>query len=261
MGGIGEILDRLRPHVQRTMGVFGTPGLALALTSRRATLGVETFGAANLDSGAPVAPSTLFEIGSIGKSFTAAVLMQLAEEGAADLHAAVSAYLPWFSVRSRFVEPITLHHLLTHTGGLVRGADITSDSLFDVWAVGRTETGSPPGVRFHYSNVGYRVLGAVLEAVTGQPYPELIRTRVLERVGMSGSERAQAERRRQPIDHLSRLDTIAAPEHGDRQRVGDQKASERERQADGENDEDSKLRERDPGRQAAFGLCYPKFAG
>ncbi len=146
------------------------------------------YGHADVGAGRPVAPNTLFEIGSIGKAFTACCVLQLVEEGRLDLDAPVATYLPWFAVRSSFDAPITVHHLLTHTAGITRGADITSNSLFDVWSLRHTEATLAPGSRFWYSNVGYRVVGAVLEAVEGRPYAEILRERVLDRIGMPDSE-------------------------------------------------------------------------
>src|SRR5437870_4756333 len=161
--------------------------MALAVTDRERTLAVRTYGFAELALRRPVTPETLFQIGSIGKSFTACALLQLVDEGRVDLHVPVTEYLPWFEVRTRF-QPITLHHLLTHSAGIVAGSDITSDSLFDVWALRHTETGSAPGELFWYSNVGYRVIGAVLEAVEGRAYADILRARVLEPCAMSSTE-------------------------------------------------------------------------
>jgi CubicO group peptidase (beta-lactamase class C family) len=173
--------------VRDLMTAYGAPGAAVAVTDRDRTLAVRTYGFAEIAARSPVLPETLFEIGSIGKSFTAACLMQLAEEGRVDLRVPVTDYLPWFAVRSRFA-PITLHHLLTHTAGIITGSDITSDSRFDVWALRESEAGAPPGERFQYSNVGYRVLGFVLEEIEGRPYGEILRSRVLEPSGMSATE-------------------------------------------------------------------------
>src|SRR5205823_4186017 len=63
-------------------------------------------------------------------------------------------------------------------------------SPFEVWALREMEATMPPGSRFWYSNLGYRVVGAVLEAVDGRPYPEIVRDRVLRPVGMHRSEPA-----------------------------------------------------------------------
>src|SRR4051794_31944425 len=147
--------------VEQTMEEHATPGIALAITSREQLLSTRTYGYANNETRAPVTDETLFEIGSIGKSFTAICLLQLAEEGVVDLHAPVTSYLQWFSVRSEH-EPITLHHLLTHTAGLIRGSDFSPDPRFEVWAL-RDSLAVAPGDKARYSNAGYKVLGLVLE--------------------------------------------------------------------------------------------------
>ncbi len=134
----------------------------------------------------PSHSTTLFEIGSIGKTFTSLALLQLREEGLVDLHAPVTRYLPWFEIRTEY-EPITLHHLLTHTAGIVEGPDLSSDSRFDVWALRESEAGAP-GAHFHYSNVGYRVLGCVLEDVTGKEYAQIVRERIFDPLGLTAAD-------------------------------------------------------------------------
>jgi CubicO group peptidase (beta-lactamase class C family) len=159
----------------------GLPGMAVAVVDGD---GRSTFtGKGWADLGRrPIQEDTLFEVGSIGKTFTAVLAVELL-----DLSARVTEYLPWFEVRSDY-DPIRIEHLLTHSAGLIKGADITADSCFDVWALRETETGFAPGERFSYSNVGYRVLGYALEAATGTPYPELLRTHILEPLGLESTE-------------------------------------------------------------------------
>ncbi len=180
------IRSRLDAAVEATMRQDGTPGLAIALTDRERLLMVGTYGFADLAARTPVRPETLFEIGSISKSFLAIILLQMAEAGAVDLRAPVTRYLPWFAVQSDYA-PITLHHLLTHTAGIIAGTDFSPDARAEVWALRLTETGGPPGQRFHYSNVGYKALGLVVSAVTGTPYPRLVRDRILDPLGMADS--------------------------------------------------------------------------
>ena len=158
----------------------------MAITDRERTIHTATFGFAELESATPLDPGYLFEIGSIGKSFTAIVLLQLASEGRLDIHAPVARYLPWFEVQSDF-EPITLHHLLCHSAGITRGTDFPADPRYEVWALRYTRAGTPPGERFHYSNAGYKALGLIAEAVTGQTYAELVRERILDPLGMRGT--------------------------------------------------------------------------
>ena len=136
-------------------------GISIGLTLEDESFGVLTDGYANVESREPVRGDHLFQVGSIGKSFTAIALLQLHEEGRLDLQAPVTEYLPWFSVRSEF-DPITIHHLLTHTSGLYTGMEIAPDGAFDVWALREEETGFAPGTSFNYSNLGYRTLGFVL---------------------------------------------------------------------------------------------------
>jgi CubicO group peptidase (beta-lactamase class C family) len=177
--------------VQTEMERSRQPGLTLGLTDQDSTLVIRTYGFAELASRQPVTPETLFEIGSIGKTFTAVAILQLVDEGRIDLEAPVDRYLPWFVVPQQAGHPpITIAHLLSHTAGLVAGIDGTPEAAFQVWSLRDLPTFSAPGERFHYSNVGYKALGLVLEAVEGRPYREVIRARILDPLGMSATEPA-----------------------------------------------------------------------
>lgn len=177
------MIERIDTFVRDLLAADGTPAIAIALTDRERTIHVAAHGMANIEAGLPATPEHLFEIGSISKSFAAVVVLQLADEGLLDLHAPVTEYIPWFDVRSDF-EPITLHHLLTHTAGLVSGSLGFLDGRAEVWALRRTQASTPPGAYFHYSNVGYEAIGLAVSAVTGMPFHEALRRRVLEPLGM-----------------------------------------------------------------------------
>jgi CubicO group peptidase (beta-lactamase class C family) len=177
--------------VRRELERSRQPGLALGLTDRDGTLALRSYGLAELASERPVTADTLFEIGSIGKTFTAIALLRLTDEGRIDLEAPVDRYLPWFAVpQPAGHPPITVAHLLSHTSGIVAGIDATPEATFQVWSLRDLPTFSVPGERFHYSNVGYKALGLVLEAVEARPYPEIVRVRILEPLGMSATEPA-----------------------------------------------------------------------
>jgi CubicO group peptidase (beta-lactamase class C family) len=165
------------------------PGVALAITGRDGLLLARTGGFAEVASRTPVGPDTLFEIGSIGKSFTAHAILQLAAEGRLAVDDPVVRHLPWFRV-PRTGERITIHHLLSHTAGITAGIDGTPEATMQVHRLRDLPPGSAPGRRFHYSNVGYKALGLVLEAIEGASYPSVIRRRVMDPAGMSGSEPA-----------------------------------------------------------------------
>ena len=180
-------------HVDRFAQLWRTslniPGLALVVTDREKTLASFTYGYADIATQSAVTPDTRFEIGSLGKPFTSIALLQLHDEGKLDLHAPVRQYLPWFQVQSEYA-PITVHHLLTHTSGIVRGTDLAPHGLYESWALREHRTSAPPGEHFWYSNVGYKTLGFLLEKLTGQPLAEVIRSRVLSPLRMTQTEAA-----------------------------------------------------------------------
>ena len=190
------------------------PGMAIAITDRETALRVATFGYADVASRAPIEAGSMFEIGSIGKSFTNIALMQLRDEGRLDLHSPVSRYLPWFEVQSDY-GPITPHHLMSHTSGLVTGTDIAPHGYYEAWALRETRTGAPPGEYFRYSNIGYKTLGFLLEEVAGHPYQDIIQGRVLDPLGMRDSHPVIGfeTRKRAAVGYRSFYDD--RPEHRD----------------------------------------------
>jgi CubicO group peptidase (beta-lactamase class C family) len=164
-------------------------GLQAALTDGNGRTTATAAGSADLAARVPVGPATLFEIGSISKGFTCALLLRAREDGLVDLDAPVTTYLPWFGVRSRFA-PITVRHLMTHTAGIIMGTDFSGDAAYEVWSLRDTEATAQPGTFFHYSNVGYKALGLVLEAICSCPYPLLLRERLLDPLQMRDTEPA-----------------------------------------------------------------------
>ncbi|MGH9061134.1 MAG: serine hydrolase domain-containing protein, partial [Acidimicrobiales bacterium] len=97
--------------------------------------------------------------------------------------------------------------LMTHTAGIVEGADVSGDAAFEVWSLRDTETTVPPGTWFSYSNVGYKALGLVLEAVHRRPYHELL-GELLGSLGMRTAVPAitHAIRGRSAVGHEPRYD-------------------------------------------------------
>ena len=184
--GFDATFRTLDDYITARMAAARTPGMAVALFDRERRIRIATYGFADPEARVPLAPDTLFGIGSVTKSFTGLAVAQAAVRGLLDLHRPVTDYLPWFYVQTRFA-PITLHHLLTHTAGLVGVVDRSPDIRGAVWALRETEAAWPPGSRFHYSDAGYQVLTLVLEAVMGHPFADVIRTQIFEPLGMVSS--------------------------------------------------------------------------
>jgi len=187
MTDFGEAFKRLDQFIEQKMKVANIPGVAVAVTDREKLLRVSTYGFADIAAQTPVTPEFLFETASIGKSFTSIALLQLREEGRLNLHEPVTRYLPWFEVQSEY-EPITLHHLMSHTAGIITEMEFTGEVRYEVWALRETEASAPPGTYYHYSNAGYKALGLVLEELLGQACGDIIQERILDPLGMTATE-------------------------------------------------------------------------
>jgi D-alanyl-D-alanine carboxypeptidase len=179
-----RLIDR---YAAQMMQEAGTPGMALALVDRAGLITVRTYGYADLERRLPVTPATRFEIGSISKSFTAIALLQLADAGRFDPKAPVTRYLPWFTPATRW-RPVTGHDLLSHTAGLPADRDDIPSSPAQAYLARQRTLGSAPGTRWAYSNIGFQVLGAVLEALERKPYADIITERILTPLGMTATE-------------------------------------------------------------------------
>ena len=176
----------LTAYLRDWLAAVPSPGLAIAVTDRQQTLYSASLGYGDAAARQPVRADTTFQIGSIGKSMTALAIMQLVQSGRLDLDAPLSIHLPWFAMPSRYGS-IALKHVLSHTAGLPAGTDFAPAARYEGYALREAEAAWEPGSRFHYSNTGYKLLGWLLEDVTGAPYGEVIRQRVLEPLGMTAT--------------------------------------------------------------------------
>ncbi|WP_448955482.1 serine hydrolase domain-containing protein [Labrys neptuniae] len=181
---IESVMDRLMAALETLPDQWPLTGGVVAVTSRDTVHAIRPFGRAGLGAREPVGPQHLFEIGSISKIFTGLLVLDLAEEGQCDLDAPARHYLPWLEIASAH-PPFTLRHLLQHTAGLIKGSEDPPDELGQAWMAREGETGSPPGSVFHYSNLGYVLLGLVIRAVSGTPAPDLCQQRLLGPMGMT----------------------------------------------------------------------------
>jgi CubicO group peptidase (beta-lactamase class C family) len=166
----------------RLIAAGATPGAAVAVCDRERLLCAGAYGHADPAAGVPVAAQTLFEIGSISKSFTAVCLLREWERGRLDLDADVRSILPWFPL-----DGITVHHLLSHTGGIICSLGDPPSPGYEVLALAGTAR-MPPGRHFWYSNVGYAALGYVLERLTGEPFAETYRREIIAPLGLRETE-------------------------------------------------------------------------
>jgi CubicO group peptidase (beta-lactamase class C family) len=179
-GAVQPVFTRLDEFVARHMRETGAPGMTLSLANREGLIRVSTYGFADLKAGSRVVPETMFQIGSVSKSFVGLALMQLRDEGKLDLNKPIVEYLPWLKINSKFA-PITTHHILSHVAGLP-GAPLLLDALLsELW------TAYEPGKHFLYSNTGYNILGFLIEAIDKRSFADAMRARMLLPLGMTAS--------------------------------------------------------------------------
>jgi CubicO group peptidase (beta-lactamase class C family) len=175
------------------------PGAAFVLVKDGEIFFAKGYGYADLERGVPVDPkTTVFRIGSTSKLFTATAAMQLVEEGALALDADVNRYLDRFQIPDTYPEPVTLAHLLTHTGGfddrLIGAFAQTPEAvppLGDYLSERMPDRVMPPGAVTSYSNHGMALAGYLVEAAAGMPFETYVAARILDPLGMTRSSFAQ----------------------------------------------------------------------
>lgn len=188
---LAKVRDTLQRRLDRLREREGMPGVSVAILFPDGTTWVGTSGFANIKTGEAVEPDTAFAVASISKTFTAALIMALAEDGKVDLAGPVSKYLPELSIDRR----VTVRMLLDHTSGL---RDFFLDPRIDkamladrgrTWDADRSlhYVGKPyfkPGKGWHYSNTNYLLLGLIAERVGGRSLSTQLRTRFFGPFGL-----------------------------------------------------------------------------
>jgi CubicO group peptidase (beta-lactamase class C family) len=186
-------------HVPEMMREARMPGFSIAVLRDGETVFSQAFGARDLGAALPVTTDTLFGIGSITKSFVAIAILQLAEQGRLSIDDPVSAYLPFEIGLPN--EPIRIRHFLTHTPGfpslatssvLIRrglGEDTgvpmaSADDFFRFVNGAVDEIEFEPNEHFFYNNAAWRMLGAIVQEVSGVPFHEYVTDNVIRPLGM-----------------------------------------------------------------------------
>jgi CubicO group peptidase (beta-lactamase class C family) len=183
--------------VTEVMRADRLPGASLAIVHDGRVVHARGFGTDGF--GRAVTPNTSFTLGSMSKTFTALAIMQLVDSGRVELDAPVQRYLPWFRVAdSTASTQITVRHLLLHTSGIptrARRARGESRSLADhVRALAGTSLAHVPGSGHEYASPNYLVLGAIIEAVTGETYALYVARAIFAplQMGHSHTDRTRA---------------------------------------------------------------------
>jgi CubicO group peptidase (beta-lactamase class C family) len=150
-------------------------------------------GLAHRELSTPVSGNTRFRICSITKTFTAAIVLKLVEEGKLELDSPISAYFPEYSGKGR--DSVTLHHLLTYSSGIPncngnRGMEVYQTPIPRDSFISKYCSAAPehlPGTRFNYENGGYIILGKIIEKVSGRTFSQNLDELILKPLGMKNT--------------------------------------------------------------------------
>jgi CubicO group peptidase (beta-lactamase class C family) len=182
--------QRLHEFVTTELARAGVPGCSVTLVSATGPLWSGGFGLADVRSGRPANPDTVYRLFSGTKLFTAVAVLQLEEQGLLELSDPVERFIP----EAGDAGSVTLTELLSHRSGLketLRGLlaatlppqelPSSTEALLGFRLVARR----PPGTRVEYRNVNYALLGEIITRVSGVPYRTYVQERVLAALGMS----------------------------------------------------------------------------
>jgi CubicO group peptidase (beta-lactamase class C family) len=164
------------------------PGISIAITRRGTLVHAEGYGFANIEHQAPATTETVYQSASLGKQFTAALVLLLVEHGMLGLDEPVA---PYFCAASEEWSCITVRQLLSHTSGISDKGfgelnlrlDYTDEELACV--IASTPLEFQPGTVWSYSNSGYILLGLLIARITGRFYGDLLDEWIFSPLGMT----------------------------------------------------------------------------
>ncbi len=194
---IESTLPKIRQRIHATLNDHHVPGAAVAIVSDQELAWAEGFGLADIAAKRAMTPETLFGVASISKTFTAAAIVQLRDEGKLSLDDPLVKFIPEFAaVTCHYgrIEDVTLRRLLTHLSGLVgesptahwRSAEFpTMKEILE--GLAKSALVIEPHSAFKYSNLGFALMGEVVARVSGRPFIAYLRSEILDPLGMTAS--------------------------------------------------------------------------
>ncbi|HTW06379.1 MAG TPA: serine hydrolase domain-containing protein, partial [Acidimicrobiales bacterium] len=215
-GSLDRAADYLRSWLAYRYPYSNLTGYTVAISWRGEVVLNEAYGEADVGEGTALTPGHVFRVASHSKTFTATALMQLAEKERLRLDDRVVSFLPWLSAHSdRRFRQVSLHQLLSHGGGVIRdGRDC------DFWQLERpfpdagqlreevlgSHLVTEPNVALKYSNIGYSLLGMVVEEASGQTYSDYVIDHIVKPLGLTSTGPEWQGRRSEAVTGHTRRD-------------------------------------------------------
>jgi CubicO group peptidase (beta-lactamase class C family) len=187
----------------------GEPGGAVLIAKDGAVFYKKGFGVEDIQTKKPITVHSLFNVGSISKTFVAFAILRLADEGKLSLTDDLYKYFPDFH-NVAIAKKIRIYNLLTHTSGLPDNRKIAEDSVFYLTAkdaenfapIKQTDTlNFEPGERFEYSNPAFNGLALIIEKVTGMKWQDYVKTIIFKPSGMKNSDITDGPHPRSGVTH------------------------------------------------------------
>lgn len=180
--------EKVDEFVTTAMREQKVPGLSIAVVRNGELLYAKGYGLANVELNVPATTETIYQSGSVGKQFTAALVMMLVEEGKLSLDDPISKHIEGAPA---IWKDIKVRHLLTHTSGLSNALynkinmrqDYTEDEL--VQQIAALPLDFQPGEKWSYSNPGYVMLGILVHKMTGRFYGDVLKEKIFRPLGMT----------------------------------------------------------------------------
>src|SRR5688572_27688550 len=182
------VIARVDSMARAYMAEKGPASMSVAISRGNETLVQRAWGVVDIATHRPATPATVYKIGSVSKQFTAVLLLKQVERGKLALTDSIGRYLTT-GLRPEW-RALTIEQLLNHTAGMQndlkregRPDEEVSSATMIAWAA-RDTMPFPPGTRFAYSNVGYLLLGALVEKLYGKPYGAALREEIAGPLGL-----------------------------------------------------------------------------
>jgi CubicO group peptidase (beta-lactamase class C family) len=190
---LSSALDYIPEWLEFQMRASERPGCVAAIAHRGRVVLERAWGRADLATGEPLTPRHRFRIASHSKSFTAAGILKLREQGRLKLDDAVGQFVDGLHP---IVARTTIAQLLSHSAGLIRDGDDAGQFLDrrpflcddELTTALQDAPVIEPNTRFKYSNLGYGLLGKVIEGIAGESYASWIRREIVKAVGLEETE-------------------------------------------------------------------------
>jgi CubicO group peptidase (beta-lactamase class C family) len=190
---------RIDSVVQVDVLAQGMPSVSVVVTRGNETLVERAWGLADVSSGRRAEPSTTYQVASVSKQFTAALVLKLVDRGRLSLSDTLGRFFD--GLKPEF-DGITVEQLLNHTSGLkgdfrgppeqMAAGPITRDSLVALAA--RDTLAAKPGTKFIYSNTGYMLAAAITEKLSGRSYAEALREEIARPLGLKSLARCTTDK-------------------------------------------------------------------